>query len=692
MAKHLVIVESPAKTKTISKFLGKEYVILASYGHVRDLPKGRLGIDVKHDYEPEYVNSKDKVKVIKDLNQAAKDVDSVYIATDPDREGEAIAWHIQHAMKLPKKKVKRIVFNEITESAVKQALTHSRDINMRLVDAQQARRVLDRLIGFKLSPVISKKIKKGLSAGRVQSVAVRLVCDREKEIQAFVSTPYFLIDVLVEKKGSSKPFFIRFFALDKSDETITVSTQEQADQIVKALQTAQYHVEEVKTSKVSRRSAPPFITSTLQQEASRKLNWTSKKTMMVAQQLYEGVEINGEQQGLITYMRTDSVRISEEAKVAAVSYIKNRFGEKYLLKSEKVVKKSANVQDAHEAIRPTQITLSPDVVKAKLSPDHFKLYQLIWNRFIASQMADCLSDRTQVLVKADERYFLRATGSVVIFDGFTTIYTEDSDQQSDPEDDQTKFPPLLAGDGLEKKDLRSEEKFTQPPARYTEASLVKALEEFGVGRPSTYAPTLSTIQDRGYVAKQSKSLCPTELGMLVNDQLTKHFDTIVDTHFTAQMETQLDEIMEGKHPWKEVIHQFYTPFSQTVDQAYKVMEKISMDKPTDEVCEKCGSAMVIKTGRFGEFKSCSNFPDCKNTKPIVNSLDVNCPTCQAPVVEKKTRKGKVFYGCSAFPKCQFASWDEPLLQTCPQCQSAMMFKKKFKGKETVYCQECSKKS
>ena len=692
MAKHLVIVESPAKTKTISKFLGKEYVILASYGHVRDLPKGRLGIDVKHDYEPEYVNSKDKVKVIKDLNQAAKEVDSVYIATDPDREGEAIAWHIQHAMKLPQKKVKRIVFNEITESAVKQALTHSRDINMRLVDAQQARRVLDRLIGFKLSPVISKKIKKGLSAGRVQSVAVRLVCDREKEIQAFVSTPYFLIDVLVEKKGSSKPFFIRFFALDQSDETIIVSTQEQADQIVKALQTANYYVEEVKTSKVSRRSAPPFITSTLQQEASRKLNWTSKKTMMVAQQLYEGVEMNGEQQGLITYMRTDSVRISEEAKVAAVSYIKNRFGEKYLLKSEKMVKKSANVQDAHEAIRPTQITLSPDTVKSKLSSDHFKLYQLIWNRFIASQMADCLSDRTQVLVKADERYFLRATGSVVIFDGFTTIYTEDSDQQSDPEDDQTKFPPLIAGDGLEKKDLRSEEKFTQPPSRYTEASLVKALEELGVGRPSTYAPTLSTIQDRGYVAKQSKSLCPTELGMLVNDQLTKHFDTIVDTHFTAQMETQLDEIMEGTHPWKEVIHQFYTPFSQTVDQAYKVMEKISMDKPTDEVCEKCGSAMVIKTGRFGEFKSCSNFPDCKNTKPIVNSLDVNCPTCQAPVVEKKTRKGKVFYGCSAFPKCQFASWDEPLLQTCPQCQSAMMFKKKFKGKESIYCQECSKKS
>jgi len=691
MAKNLVIVESPAKIKTISKFLGKDYLILASYGHVRDLPKGRLGIDLKNEYEPEYVNSKEKIKVIKELKQAGDKVEFVYIATDPDREGEAIAWHIQNAMKLPKKKIKRIVFNEITESAVKQALSNSRDLNMRLIDAQQARRVLDRLIGFKLSPVISKKIKKGLSAGRVQSVAVRLVCDREKEILGFTSTPYFLIDVEVEKEKNSKPFILRFFASGSPDNVVTITKQAEADKIVETLSSAKYSVLDIKKSQVSRRSAPPFITSTLQQEASRKLNWTTKRTMSVAQQLYEGIEIKGEHFGLITYMRTDSTRISDEAKLSAKDYIINRFGEKYLLKYEKVTKKSANVQDAHEAIRPSQISFSPDTLKSQLSTDHFKLYQLIWNRFIASQMSDCISDRTQVIVKANEDLFLRATGSVVIFDGFTTIYTEDVDEKTDTDETQSKFPALTISESLLKRDVLCEEKFTQPPSRYTEASLVKALEELGVGRPSTYAPTLSTVQDRGYVEKQGKSLHPTELGMLVNDQLTKHFETVVDTHFTAQMETELDEIMEGKHKWQEVIDLFYQPFSKTIDHAYKTMEKISMDKPTDEVCEKCNHPMVIKMGRFGEFKSCSNFPECKNTKAIVNELEVNCPECQSALVEKKTKKGKLFYACSGFPKCKFASWDEPVKETCPTCSASIMFKKKSVNKG-LYCQSCSKTS
>jgi len=690
--KNLVIVESPAKSKTISKFLGETFEITASYGHVRDLPDRKLGVDVKKNFEPSYSNLKDKSKVLSTIKSLAKSADTIYIATDPDREGEAIAWHIFNATKLPKTKVKRIVFNEITETAIKDAINNSREIDMQLVDAQQARRILDRLIGYKLSPVLSKKIKRGLSAGRVQSVAVKIICDREKEILAFVPEEYWNVDLTFSKEKDSHNFKARLFAKGKESEKILPKSETETKAIVDSLENGTYSVKSIKKSDAKRNPALPFITSTLQQEASRKLNWSAKKTMIVAQQLYEGIEINGEPIGLITYMRTDSTRLSDEAKLAAKDYILSKYGEKYYNKASLAKKKGKNVQDAHEAVRPTYLTYPPLEIKDNLSPDHFKLYKLIWDRFLASQMTPCLSERTAIIIDSNtpEQYLLKATGSIITFDGFTKIYSEGKDD--DPSQtalDESLLPQLTEGEPLEKKAMDVEQKFTKPPARYTEATLVKAMEEKGIGRPSTYAPTLSTIVDRGYITKEQKVLHPSELGTLVNTQLEKFFENIVDVNFTADMETKLDEIMDGKHLWQEVVSGFYSPFADKIDHAYQNMEKINTDKPSDEVCEKCNNPMVIKSGRFGEFLACTNFPDCRNTKAIVKEVGVSCPECGKDIVEKRSKKGKVFYGCSGFPSCKYATWDEPINEPCPTCNHAFQLKKSRGKNEKTYCPKCA---
>jgi DNA topoisomerase I len=693
--KNLVIVESPAKSKTISKFLGKDYEITASYGHVRDLPAKKLGVDVKNNFEPTYTNLKDKSKVLTAIKTLAKKSETVYIATDPDREGEAIAWHIFHATKLPASKVKRIVFNEITENAIKAAIEESREIDIQLVDAQQARRVLDRLIGYKLSPVLSRKIRKGLSAGRVQSVAVKIICDREKLILAFVPEEYWNIDVLLNKKDQKHKFKARLFAKDTDKNKILPTSEAESKQIVSELEKANYSIHSIKKSQAKRNPALPFITSTLQQEASRKLGWSAKKIMIVAQQLYEGIDLGNDTVGLITYMRTDSTRLSDEAKLAAKDFILNKYGDKYYNAQAAVSKKKGkgNVQDAHEAIRPSYLAHAPDVIKDRLSVDHIKLYRLIWDRFLASQMTPCLSDRTAVLIKCEskETYFLKATGSIITFDGFTKVYSEGKDDDPTSLDsDEAILPPLEKTDLIEKNSIENEQKFTKPPARYTEASLVKTMEEKGIGRPSTYAPTLSTIVDRGYIEKENKSLSPTELGQLVNEKLETYFETIVDINFTVDMEKKLDEIMEGKHLWQEVISDFYSPFSEKVDYAYKNMEKINTDKPSDEICEKCDSPMVIKVGRYGEFLACTKFPECKNTKAIIKSLGVNCPDCNSEITEKRSKRGKIFYGCSGYPNCKYATWDEPKNEPCPTCKHPFQLIKKGKGKdEKTYCPKCT---
>jgi DNA topoisomerase-1 len=689
--KNLVIVESPAKAKTIGKFLGPDFEIKASFGHVRDLPDKKLGVDIKKNFLPTYVPMKDKAALLKEIQSASKKKDIVYIATDPDREGEAIAWHIKESAALPDSKVQRIVFHEITEKAVKNAILNGRDIDMQLVDAQQARRILDRLIGYKLSPFLSKKIRRGLSAGRVQSVAVKLICDREREIQAFIPEEYWNIDAALKKESAKTPFLSRLFAYESEKKKLDVKNADQAGTIVKQLKTSTYTIFSVKKTQLQRSSQPPFITSSLQQEASRKLNWTAKKTMMIAQQLYEGVDINGESIGLITYMRTDSTRISDDAKSEAIALIASMFGQKYVGQGPKAGKKKATVQDAHEAIRPTYPDKTPDRVKSQLGGDHFKLYKLIWDRFMASLMSPAQLESTSVIVEArsgkESPYYLKTTGSVVLFDGFTTLYTEGSDSAEAVEEDGI-LPPLEEGQVLNLSDVTSAQKFTQPPYRYTEATLVKELEEKGIGRPSTYAPTLSVIQDRGYVLKEKKNLLPSELGQTVNGALEQFFAKIVDSAFTATMEQQLDDIINGSS-WQSVIQDFYPSFEEQLKKADSEMEKIDTSKPSDEICEKCSSPMVIRAGRFGEFLACTNFPACKNTKSLDKNLDTSCPKCKQPLRQLRSKKGKVFYGCTGYPKCSFASWDEPLKQECPTCQSPTMFKKKFKGKETVYCAICS---
>ncbi|MFA5880033.1 MAG: type I DNA topoisomerase, partial [Candidatus Margulisiibacteriota bacterium] len=640
MKKNLVIVESPAKSKTIGKFLGKNYEIKASFGHVRDLPAYRLGVNIANNFEPHYEKIKGKQKVLKELAEIVKKIDKVYLATDPDREGEAIAWHIKEALKIPQDKFERITFNEITKDAVQNAIKNARDINLNLVDAQQARRVLDRLIGYKLSPLLAKKIKRGLSAGRVQSVTVRLVYDREIEIENFVQEEYWVIESELEA-NQKKLFKARLFAKDSPSKKIVVNNKDTADEIVEKLKKSNYQVEDIKKSKLKKSPAFPFITSTLQQEAAKKYNWSATKTMFIAQQLYEGLEINGEPTGLITYMRTDSVRISDDAKNEAQKYIVDQFGQEYLASKSRISKKVKNVQDAHEAIRPTYLTLTPKNLEGKLSLDHFKLYKLIWDRFLASQMSEAIFDNTQVIVRAStpekESFYLKAIGNVLVFPGFRKIYIEEKEETTEENADQSKeIPnlPLLTKDELLKLiKVLSEQKFTQPPSRYTEASLVKELEEKGIGRPSTYAPTLHVIQDREYVKKEKKYLHLTDLGRLVTEELLKFFSNVLDVNFTAGMEKELDEIMEGRHIWQEIISRFYFPFEKLLEIAIEKMEKINLDKPTDQICEKCGSPMVIKSGRFGEFLACTNYPTCKNAKSLKPGLGVKCPECDGEIKE-----------------------------------------------------------
>lgn len=691
MAKHLVIVESPAKAKTIAKFLGPDFDIKASFGHVRDLPDKKLGVDLKDHFKPTYAAMKDKAKVLKEIKDQAKKMETVYLATDPDREGEAIAWHIQEATGIADKKIQRIVFHEITKSAVQHAITNGRRLNMALVDAQQARRILDRLIGYKLSPILSKKIRRGLSAGRVQSVAVKMICDREKEILSFVPQEYWVIEALLQT-GDKKTLKAKLFAQGEAKKKLEVSHEAQAQGIVTALEKAAFSIEDIKKTVSNRHPAPPFITSTLQQEASRKLNWTAKKTMMMAQQLYEGVEIDGEPVGLITYMRTDSFRISDEARAAAKILIKDRFGARYLPESDRFFKNKSAAQDAHEAIRPSYCDKVPAELKGKLSSDHWKLYKLIWDRFLASQMSSAQVENTSVtiLAQSQEKHWLKTTGTVILFDGFLTLYMEGTDTEG--EEEEGLLPASLQEkDPLTKKKVTSDQKFTQPPFRYTEATLVKEMEEKGIGRPSTYAPTLSVIQERGYVTKEKKNLHPSELGMLVNDKLEAFFHSIIDLHFTADMETQLDDIMDGKHPWQDVVGHFYTPFQELLKKADTEMEKIDNSRPSDELCEKCGSAMVIKAGRFGEFLACTHFPECKNTKSMAMAVEVPCPDCGKPIAERRSRKGKVFYSCSGYPDCKYATWDKPVAEDCPTCEAKVMFlKPAFRGRpERKYCAACT---
>lgn len=689
--KNLVIVESPAKAKTIGKFLGPDYEIKASYGHVRDLPDKKLGVDLKKNFEPTYVAMADKAKVLKELQSASKKSNMVYIATDPDREGEAIAWHIKESINVPEKKVQRIVFNEITKNAIQNAVQNGRAIDINLVDAQQARRILDRLIGYKLSPILSKKIRKGLSAGRVQSVAVKIICDREKEILAFVPQEYWPIDAVLEPEKKSK-ILSRLFAVDQEKNKLEAKNETDATTITGHLKTATYTVDSLKKTQFQRNPQPPFITSTLQQEASRKLNWTAKRTMSVAQQLYEGVDIGSESVGLITYMRTDSTRIADEALAAAKDLILDNFGERYLATKKAAKPKKSNVQDAHEAVRPTFSDKTPKSLKDILGTDHYKLYKLIWERFIASQMCPAQLESTTIIVKASQdkapSYFLKTTGSVIVFDGFTKLYSEGKDHPTE-EDEENLLPVLKEGEALKLNELKFEQKFTQPPPRYTEATLVKELEEKGIGRPSTYAPTISVIQDRGYITKDKKALLPSDLGMLVNDKLEGYFSKVIDLQFTAQMETQLDDIIEGKFPWQEVVSNFYTPFSELLVKANAEMEKVDTTRPSDEICDLCNSPMIIRTGRFGEFLACSNFPTCKNTKSMAKALEAPCPECGKELREKRSRKGKIFFGCTGYPTCKFASWDTPLKQDCPTCSSPIMFVNKFRGRETTYCAKCN---
>ena len=663
MAKTLVIVESPAKAKTIEKFLGKShYTVKASVGHVRDLPKSTLGVDIDNNFEPRYINIRGKGDLIKELKKEAKKAKRVYLATDPDREGEAISWHLAYILGIDENDECRIEFNEITKDAIKKAIKNPRNIDLKLVDAQQARRVLDRLLGYQISPILWAKVRKGLSAGRVQSVTTKLICEREREINDFVPKEYWSLEIEGKTKDNEN---ITFKFISYNNEKIELNNEEEVNHILENIKNEKLVVEKIE-SKTRRKSAPkPFTTSMLQQEAANKLSFTTKKTMMVAQELYEGVDIEGEGTvGLISYIRTDSKRISDEAKEKAKTYIIDELGEKYYKehKEKKDNKEKKKVQDAHEAIRPTSVFRTPDSIKSSLSRDQFKLYNLIWRRFVASQMEDSLFDVLTVDCKIGNALF-RASGSVMKFDGYTKVYnfTEREDKI---------LPPIAENDELEVNKFLPNQHFTQPPARYTEASLVKTLEELGIGRPSTYAPTITTILNRGYVEKEGTSLHPTELGMIVTDILDINFQKFIDVDFTVQMESKLDEIEEGDIQWKDVVGEFYEPLREAIKEANEKIEKINMDEETDEICEECGSNMVIKYGRFGKFMACKNYPECKNTKPLVNKIGVKCPKCKdGEIILRKSKKGKAFYGCSNYPECDFISWNKPTGEVCKECGS-----------------------
>ena len=678
MAKYLVIVESPAKAKTINKFLGSNYHVVASNGHVRDLPKSRLGIDVEDDYEPKYITIRGKGDILAMLRKEAKKADKIYLATDPDREGEAISWHLSKALKLEDKKFYRISFNEITKNAVKASLKNPREIDMDLVDAQQARRVLDRIVGYKISPLLWAKVKRGLSAGRVQSVALRIIADREEEIDAFIPEEYWTLDANLKVKGERKLLTAKFYGTEKNK--VTISSKEELDAIVKEVENADYSVADIKKGERTKKAPVPFTTSTLQQEASKALNFATAKTMRIAQQLYEGVDIKGSGTvGLITYLRTDSTRISEEADAAARTYISEQYGQNYVSQTEKTVKNGQKIQDAHEAIRPTDITRTPVLVKESLTRDQFRLYQLIWRRFAASRMAPARYETTSVKIGAGE-YVFTVAASKVAFDGFMSVYTEEGDDKKGNILSQS----LEKGMELKLKELKPEQHFTQPPAHYTEASLVKTMEELGIGRPSTYAPTITTIISRRYVSKEQKNLYVTELGEVVNNIMKQAFPSIVDVNFTATMEGLLDCVEAGTVQWKTVVRNFYPDLKHDVDEAEKELKKVDIqDEVTDVVCDNCGRNMVIKYGPHGRFLACPGFPDCRNTKPYYEKIGVACPKCGGEIVMKKTKKGRKYYGCENNPECDFMSWQKPSAKKCPKCGNYML----EKGNKLVCSQE-----
>ena len=671
MSKKLVIVESPAKARTLGKILGRGYNLKASLGHVRDLPRSRIGVDVDNDFAPKYVVPKTKTKIVNELKQAAKTASAVYLATDPDREGEAIAWHLAEVTNHNQRPCHRVVFHEITEEAVKNAFKHPRSIDMHLVNAQQARRVLDRLVGYKISPLLWKNVRRGLSAGRVQSVAVKIIADRERTIESFIPEEYWTIEAELTKKNREGSFRAVFIGLMDGPK-LEIHNQEEATRLTGELERATYTISGVTTKKVTRQPAPPFITSTLQQEASRKLRFTAKQTMAIAQQLYEGLPIGAEGSvGLITYMRTDSTHVASSALAETREFIRNKYGAKYLPpKARSFARKVKGAQEAHEAIRPTTIHREPALIKKYLDANQFRLYELIWKRMVASQMAAALFDNTTVDVEAkgeEKGYLLKATSSVNTFPGFITLYSEGKDD-SEKEELSSPLPHLEKGDPLKLRGLFPEQRFTQPPSRYTEASLVKALEQWGIGRPSTYAPILSTIQDREYVTKTKGSFQPTELGTLVNDLLRQHFPGIVNIKFTARMETYLDNIANDNMAWTAALHEFYVPFEKSLDKASQLMEKVKLpDEMTDEVCPNCGKPMVVKMGRFGKFIACSGYPECKTAKSYQVKVGVKCPECGGELLERRSKKKRIFYGCSNYPKCNFATNLRPIPKPCPKC-------------------------
>ena len=673
MSDYLVIVESPSKAKTIQKFLGSKYKVLPSVGHLRDLPKSRIAVDFENNFEPQYINIRGKAQLIKDLKKEAGKAKKVYLATDPDREGEAISWHLQYLLELDDKDVNRVPINEITQTAVKESVANPRKIDQGLVDAYQARRVLDRIVGYKISPILWKKVKKGLSAGRVQSVVTRLICDREEEIDAFIPKEYWTIDAKLRKKAEKplkKHEFIAKFYGDKNGK-INIENEEDALKIKSAVENAEFVITSVKNGEKRRNPFAPFTTSTLQQEASRKLGFTTSRTMRAAQQLFEGVDLSkaaGGLTGLVTYIRTDSVRISNDAANAAEKYIRDNYGEDYLPKSRRFYKNKNSAQDAHEAIRPVNLELKPEKLSSVLQPDLYKIYKLIFERFVASQMADCVLLTSLAEIEAAD-YVFKATGSSVKFPGFTSVYTIAPDSE---EEENGSLPELEAGEKPDVLGIKEDQHFTQPPARYTEGSLVKAMEEYGIGRPSTYASIVSTIQARGYVGKEKRTLFPTELGKIVNGILKQSFEDIVDVEFTAHMEEQLDEVEQNKLVWNDVIREFYDDFEPQLVKAEKEVEKVVLEDPVSDVkCDKCGRLMVYKTGKYGKFLACPGFPECRNTKTIVEEAGVPCPECGKMLIYRKTKSGRKYITCSGYPDCKFNSWNIPTEKKCPKCGSRM---------------------
>ncbi len=679
---NLVIVESPSKAKTIGKYLGPEYTVKASMGHLRDLPKSTMGVDLEHDFTPKYIPVSGKEDLIKDLKKASAGADTVYLATDPDREGEAISWHLKELLQLPDQKTYRVTFNEITQKVVKESIAHPRAIDYDLVDAQQARRILDRIVGYQLSPLLWKKVRRGLSAGRVQSVATRLVVDRENEIRAFVPKEYWSLDVNLQRLGRPGSFMAHYYGESKKRE---LENEAQVEEVIRDITGQLFTVTNVKKAEKKRSAAPPFTTSTLQQEASRKLNMTPKRTMAIAQQLYEGVDVAGEGTlGLITYMRTDSLRLSDEAMDEAAKFICGRYGKQYYYGKHHVFKTKGNAQDAHEAIRPTHVELDPEQIRGSLTPEQYKLYKLIWSRFLASQMANALFDTVAIDTECGGHCF-RSTHQSMRFPGFIAVYEEGRDDEGEAV--ESPLPDLEVGEQASILDIKKEQHFTQPPARYTEATLVKAMEEKGVGRPSTYASTVSTIQDREYVVKTDKRLAPTPLGEVVNGLMVERFNDIIDVEFTANMENRLDDVEAGKRNWKEVLGDFYQDFHREMLDAEAALEGTRLKVPeeeTDEICELCGRNMVIKVGRFGKFLACPGWPECKNTRALVERMPGRCPKCGGGMLKRKSKKGYAFYACEKGQECGFMSWDVPTELDCPQCGQTM-FKKSGKGRMKPFC-------